>query len=56
MTTPNCPACDAPVSIPDDAMQNELIVCPDCASELEILNLDPIELDFAPEVEEDWGE
>jgi len=56
MNNPTCPACEADVRIPGDAMQNELIACPDCGSELEILSLDPIELDFAPEVEEDWGE
>ena len=56
MTNPTCPACEADVTIAEDAMQNELIACPDCGSELEILSLNPVELDFAPEVEEDWGE
>ena len=56
MTNPLCPACEAEVTLADDAMENELIACPDCGSELEILSLSPIELDFAPEVEEDWGE
>lgn len=51
-----CPVCDASVSIPTDAMQNELIACPECGSELEIISLNPLELDLAPEVEEDWGE
>lgn len=51
-----CPICDAPVTIPADAMENELLSCPDCGSELEILSLNPLELEEAPEVEEDWGE
>lgn len=51
-----CPACEANVNIPSDVMENELLACPDCASELEIISLEPLELDFAPEVEEDWGE
>ncbi|RMG80371.1 MAG: lysine biosynthesis protein LysW [Chloroflexi bacterium] len=51
-----CPECDAEVTIPADAMLNELIACPDCGAELEIISLDPLELDLAPEVEEDWGE
>ncbi|TVR23360.1 MAG: lysine biosynthesis protein LysW [Anaerolineaceae bacterium] len=54
--TANCPECDATLNIPADAMQNELIACADCGAELEIISLDPIELDLAPEVEEDWGE
>ena len=56
MTHPLCPACEAEVTLADDAMENELIACPDCGNELEILSLSPIEPDFAPEVEEDWGE
>ena len=54
--TPLCPECDAEVAIPTDAMENELVSCPDCGTELEIMSLDPIALELAPEVEEDWGE
>jgi alpha-aminoadipate carrier protein LysW len=58
MTTRNatCPECEADVPIPANAMQNELLACPDCGAELEILSLEPLELALAPEVEEDWGE
>ncbi len=56
MTTPQCPECDAEVPIPADAMENELIACADCGAELEIISLNPVELELAPEVEEDWGE
>ncbi len=55
MTT-TCPECDADIAIPAGAMENELISCPDCGAELEIISLDPLEIDLAPEVEEDWGE
>lgn len=53
---PLCPECDGEVDIPSDAMENELLSCAECGTELEIMNLDPIELELAPEVEEDWGE
>lgn len=56
MSTATCPECDADVAIPADAMENELISCAECGAELEIISLDPVELDLAPEVEEDWGE
>jgi alpha-aminoadipate carrier protein LysW len=56
MTTATCPECDADVTIPADAMENELIACAECGAELEIINLNPVELELAPEVEEDWGE
>jgi len=51
-----CPECDAGVDIAHDALENELIACPECGIELEIMNLEPLELELAPEVEEDWGE
>ena len=54
--TPLCPECDAKVDIPADAMENELVSCAECGTELEIMKLDPVELQLAPEVEEDWGE
>lgn len=55
-TTSNCPECDANIAIPAGAMENELLACPDCGVELEIISLDPVLLDIAPETEEDWGE
>lgn len=55
LTTP-CPECEGDVLIPADAMANELIACPDCGVELEIISLEPLTVDLAPEVEEDWGE
>ncbi len=54
--TVECPECAADVTIPADAMQNEIISCPDCGTELEITSLNPLEVELAPEVEEDWGE
>ncbi|MGB1289032.1 MAG: lysine biosynthesis protein LysW [Aggregatilineales bacterium] len=58
MTTQSapCPICEAAVPVPADVMENELIVCPDCESDLEIISLEPLELEEAPDVEEDWGE
>ena len=40
----------------DDAVVGELMECPDCGTELEVLGTDPAELGEAPESEEDWGE
>jgi alpha-aminoadipate carrier protein LysW len=37
-------------------MQNEITQCPDCGADLEVINIDPLELELAPEEEEDWGE
>ncbi len=54
--TAPCPICDASVRVASDAMENELISCPDCGAELEILSLQPLTLAEAPETQEDWGE
>ena len=51
-----CPECDADVNIPADAMENELIACAECGAELEIISMNPVALELAPEIEEDWGE
>jgi len=51
-----CPVCGAEVSLGGDAVAGELIECPECATELEVLETDPVVLGEAPETEEDWGE
>jgi len=54
--TIECLECGAEITLPEDVMENELVVCPDCGMELEVIALDPLQVDYAPEVEEDWGE
>ncbi|GLI02613.1 lysine biosynthesis protein LysW [Phytohabitans aurantiacus] len=51
-----CPECESPVQPPGDARVSELIECPGCRSELEVIALTPIALALAPDPEEDWGE
>jgi alpha-aminoadipate carrier protein LysW len=52
----NCPECAAELELGADTEEGEIVVCPDCGVELEVVGIDPIQLDLAPEVEEDWGE
>jgi alpha-aminoadipate/glutamate carrier protein LysW len=54
--TANCPECDATITLAADVVEGEIIVCPDCAAELELTSVNPPELALAPEVGEDWGE
>jgi alpha-aminoadipate/glutamate carrier protein LysW len=54
--TANCPECDATITLAADVVEGEIIVCPDCAAELELTSVEPPELALAPEVGEDWGE
>jgi len=51
-----CPECAAEVSLPADVVEGEIVPCPECGLELEVITVDPPQLDLAPEEEEDWGE
>jgi alpha-aminoadipate carrier protein LysW len=51
-----CPECAAELDLDADVVEGEILVCPDCGVELEVMSTDPISVDLAPEVEEDWGE
>ncbi len=51
-----CPECGAGLKFDEVLHQGEIVVCADCGIELEVVALDPISLELAPEVEEDWGE
>lgn len=56
MLTVTCPECAAEIELPDDVMTGEIVECPDCGVELEVVSLDPVSVQLAPEVKEDWGE
>lgn len=51
-----CIECGAPVELPSDVILGELLICAECDTEMEVRQLDPIVVELAPEVEEDWGE
>jgi alpha-aminoadipate carrier protein LysW len=51
-----CPECAAVLDLAPDVEEGEIAVCPDCGAELEVMSVDPLTVDLAPEVEEDWGE
>jgi alpha-aminoadipate carrier protein LysW len=51
-----CPVCAAAVALSEDTVQGELITCPECGVELEVISLEPPQLAEAPQEEEDWGE
>ncbi|GAA3767947.1 lysine biosynthesis protein LysW [Streptomyces sp. BE308] len=51
-----CPECENSVVPAGTPVIGEIVECGECASELEILTLDPIRAALAPEIEEDWGE
>jgi len=42
-----CPECEAEIHVDEDVDKGELIHCEECDSTLEVVGLDPIELDLA---------
>ncbi len=49
-----CPECGALIDIEEDEVeQGEIISCPDCAVELEIVNTHPLEFDVLEEEDEE---
>jgi len=51
-----CLECEAELGLEEDVEEGEIVVCPDCGAEMEVMSIGPVELALAPEVEEDWGE
>lgn len=44
------------IELPADVEVGEIIDSPITGTELEVVSLDPVTLEEAPELEEDWGE
>jgi len=51
-----CTECDAEITLEPSTEVGEIIQCPDCGQDLEVISVEPPELAPAPEEEEDWGE
>lgn len=51
-----CPECDGQVDTAANTVIGEVVACSDCSAELEVVSLEPLSVELAPEVEEDWGE
>ena len=53
----NCPECDANITIPEDAVEGEIVTCPDCGASFELVKAsEGFELRPAQTVGEDWGQ
>lgn len=51
-----CPECGGDVTFSRRPLRAEVVTCTGCAAELEVIACEPLTLELAPEVEEDWGE
>ena len=44
-----CPECDADVHVDTDADKGDVVSCEECGTDLEVVGLDPVELDIVEE-------
>jgi alpha-aminoadipate carrier protein LysW len=57
MSEEKCPDCEAAIPVPDDAVEGEIVTCPDCGLDLEVhttgesRSIKPVVIE-----KEDWGE
>ncbi len=56
MESVTCPVCEADVEVSAEVIVGEILECADCGTELEVTGINPLAIEEAPEVEEDWGE
>ena len=47
--TGTCPECDADVHVDLDTDKGEIVSCEECGTDLEVVGLDPVELDIVEE-------
>ena len=53
----NCPECEALLDVDEDEVEEgDVINCPECGLELEIVNLNPIEVEMVEEEEEEGAQ
>lgn len=53
MPTANCPECSEEVYVDADTEQGDTVSCDECGANLEIVGLDPMELDLVSDDEDD---
>lgn len=53
MPTTACPECSEDVYVDADSEQGDIIACDECGTELEVVGLDPIELDIHEDGDKD---
>lgn len=52
-----CIECDANLEVVDSKLETgEIVICPECGVELEVLKVAPLKLAKAPDEDDDFGE
>lgn len=56
MPTTSCPECDEEVYVDAESEQGDVVSCDECGADLEVVGLDPIELDLYQDRDDDDDE
>lgn len=51
-----CPECEGAIRLDRAPLRGQVVRCTDCGVELEVISTEPLALELAPQVQEDWGE
>lgn len=56
MPTAICPECDEEVYVDAESEQGDIVTCDECGTDLEVVGLDPVELDVYEGDYDDFGD
>ena len=56
MPTGTCPDCEADVHVDTDTDKGDIVSCDECGTALEVVGLDPVELDIVEEEDDDMDD
>lgn len=56
MSSTTCIECGSDLQLYEDLEVGEILDCQACGTELEVTGTEPVTLEYAPELAEDWGE
>jgi alpha-aminoadipate carrier protein LysW len=55
MAVATCPDCGNEINLGRNPREGQSVTCPDCEADLEVISLDPLELDWAySDHDEEW--
>ena len=56
MPTATCPECEENVHVETDTEKGDIVACEECGTELQVVGLDPVELDILEDEDLDEDE
>lgn len=54
--TARCPECATNIRFDRQPVLHDLLTCPECGTELEVIKISPLKLDWAYDEDDDWYE